>query len=62
VRCDADKMITEFVCIPRPVSRAPGNDGGPERYRLRLETPLWRPGEHPQMTQTVVEGDVGLSV
>jgi alkaline phosphatase D len=62
VRCDAEKMVTEFVCIPRPVARAPGNDGGPLRYRVRLETPLWKAGEHPQMTQTVVEGDVGLSV
>jgi alkaline phosphatase D len=54
--------VTEFVCIPRPVARAPGNDGGPLRYRVRLESPLWKAGEHPQMTQTVVEGDVGLSV
>ncbi|MFT3806352.1 alkaline phosphatase D family protein [Arenimonas sp.] len=62
VRCDAEKMVTEFVCIPRPVARAPGNDGGPLRYRLRLDIPLWKAGERPQMTQTVVEGDVGLSV
>jgi alkaline phosphatase D len=62
VRCDAEKMVTEFVCIPRPVARAPGNDGGPLRYRVRLESPLWKAGEHPQMTHTVVEGDVGLSV
>jgi alkaline phosphatase D len=62
VRCDADKMVTEFVCIPRPITRAPGNDGGPLRYRVRHEVPLWKAGERPQMTQTVVEGDVGLSV
>jgi alkaline phosphatase D len=62
VRCDADKMVTEFVCIPRPITRAPGTDGGPLRYRVRHEVPLWKAGERPQMTQTVVEGDVGLSV
>ena len=62
VRCDAEKMVTEFVCIPRPIARAPGNDGGPLRYRVRHEVPLWKAGEPPRMTQTVVEGDVGLSV
>ena len=62
VRCDAEKMVTEFVCIPRPIARAPGDDGGPLRYRVRHEVPLWKAGEPPRMTQTVVEGDVGLSV
>lgn len=62
VRCDADKMVTDFVCIPRPVARAATPDGGPLRYRLRIEAPLWKAGDKPQMTQTVVEGDVGLSV
>ena len=62
VRCDADTMVTEFVCIPRPIERSAREDGGPLRYRVRHEVPLWKAGERPQMTQTVVEGDVGLSV
>jgi len=62
VRCDADTMVTEFVCIPRPIARAPGEDGGPLRYRVRHEVPLWKAGEKPQMRLVVVEGDVGLSV
>ena len=62
VRCDADKMVTEFVCIPRPIARSPGVDGGPLRYRVRHEVSLWRAGERPVMQQTVVEGDTGLSV
>ncbi len=62
VRVDASTMVTEFVCIPRPIARAPGEDGGPLRYRVRHEAKLWKAGERPQMTQTVVEGDVGLSV
>ena len=62
VCCDAEKMVTEFVCIPRPITRAPGTDGGPLRYRIRHEVPLWQAGERPQMRQTVVEGDVGLAV
>jgi alkaline phosphatase D len=62
VRVDASRMVTEFVCIPRPVARSARDDGGPLRYRLRLEAPLWKAGEAPRMTQAVVEGDVGLSV
>jgi alkaline phosphatase D len=61
VRVDADAMVTEFVCIPRPITRATTADGGPLRYRVRNEVPLWRAGERPQMRTTVVEGDAGLS-
>ena len=61
VRCDAERMTTDFVCIPRPIARAPGNDGGPLRYRVRFEAALWKAGESPRMTRTVLEGDVGLS-
>jgi alkaline phosphatase D len=62
VRVDADTMVTEFVCIPRPIERSPGPDGGPLRYRVRHEVPLWRAGESPRMRQSVVEGDAGLAV
>jgi alkaline phosphatase D len=62
VRVDADRMVTEFVCIPRPIERSAGEDGGPLRYRVRHEVPLWRAGERPRMRTTVVEGDAGLSV
>ena len=62
VRVDASTMVTEFVCIPRPVARSPGPDGGPLRYRVRHEVPLWRAGEAPQMRVTVVEGPDGTPV
>ena len=62
VRVDGSAMVTEFVCIPRPIERAAGVDGGALRYRVRFEVPLWRAGERPQMRQTVVEGDAGLSI
>jgi alkaline phosphatase D len=62
VRVDADTMVTEFVCIPRPITRSATADGGPLRYRVRHEVPLWQAGERPQMRQTIVEGDAGLSV
>jgi alkaline phosphatase D len=62
VRVDAATMVTEFVCIPRPIERSATPDGGPLRYRVRHEVPLWRAGERPRMRQTVVEGDPGLAV
>jgi alkaline phosphatase D len=62
VRVDANTMVTEFVCIPRPIERSASADGGPLRYRVRHEVPPWRAGERPQIRQTVVEGDAGLSV
>lgn len=62
VRVDAERMSTEFVCIPRPIARHPSPDGGPLRYRLRNEVQLWRTGEPIRMTQVVVEGDAGLGL
>lgn len=57
-RIDANEMVTDFVCIPRPIERNVSADGGPLRYRMRHAVPMWRVGEHPQMHQFVVEGDV----
>jgi alkaline phosphatase D len=61
VRVDASTMVTEFVCIPRPIARSARDDGGPLRYRVRHTVPLWKAGERPQMAQTVLEGETGLS-
>jgi len=54
-------MRTEFVCIPRPVTRSDRPDGGPLRYRVALTAALWRPGERPRLKRQVLEGDIGLS-
>ncbi|MGN6519316.1 MAG: alkaline phosphatase D family protein [Dokdonella sp.] len=62
VRVDAGTMVTEFVCIPRPIERSKSPDGGPLRYRVRHEVRLWKAGERPRMRHVVVEGDVGLSI
>jgi alkaline phosphatase D len=61
VSVDASRMVTDFVCIPRPIERAATPDGGPLRYRVRHEVPLWRPDEGPQMQRTVLDGDTGLA-
>ena len=62
VRVSGDEMRTEFVCIPRPIVRSERPDGGPLRYRVAHSAKLWRPGERPQLTRQVLEGDPGLGV
>ena len=62
VRLTGDEMRTEFVCIPRPITRSDRPDGGPLRYRVAHTAKLWRPGERPKLAQRVIEGDPGLSI
>ncbi|HEV2913592.1 MAG TPA: alkaline phosphatase D family protein [Pyrinomonadaceae bacterium] len=62
VRLTGGEMRTEFVCIPRPISRSASPDGGPLRYRVAHVAKLWRPGERPRLDQQVLEGEVGLSI
>jgi alkaline phosphatase D len=62
VRLTGDEMRTEFVCIPRPITRSASPDGGPLRYRVVHSAQLWKAGERPQLRQQVLEGDPGLSI
>jgi alkaline phosphatase D len=62
VRLTGNEMRTEFVCIPRPITRSTSPDGGPLRYRVVHTAKLWRPGERPHLEQQVLEGNVGLSI
>jgi alkaline phosphatase D len=62
VRLTGDEMRTEFVCIPRPITRSDRPDGGDLRYRVVHTAKLWAPGERPQLAQQVLEGDPGLSI
>jgi len=62
VRLTGEEMRTEFVCIPRPVTRSESPDGGPLRYRVVHTAKLWRAGERPKLAQQVLEGDTGLSI
>ena len=62
VRLSGDEMRTEFVCIPRPITRSETPDGGPIRYRVVHSARLWKSGERPQLRTSVLEGDVGLSI
>jgi alkaline phosphatase D len=62
VRLTGGEMRTEFVCIPRPISRSASPDGGPIRYRVAYVAKLWGPGERPRLEQQVLEGNVELSI
>lgn len=62
VSLTANEMRTEFVCIPRPITRSETPDGGPIRYRVVHTAKLWKPGERPHLEQHVLEGKVGLSI
>ena len=62
VQAAANELVTEFVCIARPVIRMESPDGGPLRYRVRNRSQLWRAGEAPKVDTTVVEGEAGFSV
>ena len=45
VRLTGTEMRTEFVCIPRPITRSERPDGGPLRYRVVHSAKLWEAGE-----------------
>lgn len=62
LRVSGEAAECEFVCIPRPLERSEGADGGPLRYRVAHRVPLWRKGEKPRLEQRVIEGDPGLSI
>jgi alkaline phosphatase D len=60
VRLAEEEVTCEFVCIPRPLERAEGGDGGPLRYRVVHRCRRWAKGERPRLAQQIVEGDGGL--
>lgn len=62
VRASPGELETEFVCIPVPLERAEGVDGGPLIYRVAHRVSLWKPGEHPELRQEILEGDPGLAI
>ncbi|HEV8580303.1 MAG TPA: alkaline phosphatase D family protein [Thermoanaerobaculia bacterium] len=62
VSLTADAVECEFVCVPRPLERSEGADGGPLRYRVVHRAPMWRTGDRPRLEQRVLEGDPGLSL
>jgi alkaline phosphatase D len=62
VHLTAEAAECEFVCIPRPLERSEGEDGGPLRYRVVHRATMWRPGERPRLERRIHEGDPGLAI
>jgi len=62
VRASRNGFETEFVCIPRPLERSGGIDGGPILYRARFRSEAWKVGEAPTVNAEVIEGDPRFSV
>jgi alkaline phosphatase D len=56
VRATSDALVTEFVCIPRPLERSKTPDGGPLLYRIRHRARAWKVGEKPALEQELIEG------
>jgi alkaline phosphatase D len=52
------EMKVEFVCIPRPLERSDGADGGPLQYRVAHHFKMWKAGETPELHQTIIEGEI----
>jgi alkaline phosphatase D len=61
VRVEPEDLTVEFVCIPRPIERAPGVDGGPLAYRVRHRVRLWTKGESPTVACVAQEGALPLA-
>ncbi|MGH9884065.1 MAG: alkaline phosphatase D family protein [bacterium] len=61
VELTATTMETEFVCIPRPLERATGLDGGPLAYRVAHRVALWPAGQSPRLERTRLEGKPPLA-
>ena len=60
VRVERDTLTTEFVCIPRPLERSDGPDGGPLAYRMVHRVALWKPSETPQLRRGPGSGTLPL--
>jgi alkaline phosphatase D len=62
VRASKNDFVTEFICIPRPLERSAGADGGAVLYRIRFSTPLWKTDQVAQMKADVLAGNPRFSL
>ena len=62
VHAAADRLETDFICLPRPIVRQDQPDGGPILYRVRHSARLWGKHERPNLEQKVIEGNPALSI
>ncbi len=62
VRVAPEELSVEFVCIPRPIERSQGADGGALAYRVSHRVRLWRAGETPRVVRASHEGALPLGL
>jgi alkaline phosphatase D len=62
VRATGAWIEVEFVCIPRPIERSTGADGGPIAYRVVHRARRWQHGQVPRLEQRILEGNPQLSI
>jgi len=62
VRATRNALETEFVCIPRPLERSEGQDGGPISYRVRFSARVWHKEQSPDLQIHIVEGNPKFSI
>lgn len=62
VRATKNELQVEFVCLPRPLERHGGPDGGPLAYRVTHTVKLWTPGTAPRIERTATEGELPLAI
>src|SRR5450432_1168802 len=62
VHAAADRLETDFICLPRPIVSQDQPDGGPILYRVRHTAKLWRKHERPNLEQKVIEGNPAFSI
>jgi alkaline phosphatase D len=58
VKADGNELEVEFVCIPRPLERSAGADGGPISYRVKHRVKRWANGKAPRLERTLAEGSI----
>lgn len=62
VRAASDCIECEFVCIPRPLTRASTADGAPVLYRVIHRAPAWNTVAAVRLEQRIVAGNPILSL
>lgn len=60
VRASESELEVEFVCIPRPVERSQGLDGGPLAYRVAHRVKRWERGAAPRLERRTLEDALPL--
>jgi len=62
VRASAETLETVFTCIPRPLERSNGDDGGALSYRVRCRAARWGKNQSPTLDVQILEGDPKCSI